>query len=263
MINFQLLKSYIRHRLQAKTRHGVHSPFVYNLVDKVIYNFNSSSVYNELETLRTELLGDSRSVQITDLGAGSHVNNNKTKQVKQLAKNALKPKKLAQLIYRLANETNPRNIIELGTCLGLTTSYLAKAAPQANITSIEGCPQTAEIARENLIKLNIENVNLLVGNFDNILPDVISKTDSLDVVFVDGNHRKDATLNYFNWCLPKVNENTLLIFDDIYWSKGMEEAWKEIKNHPQVTVTVDLFWIGLVYFKNGRAKEHFKIKFNP
>lgn len=261
MINFQLLKSYIGHRLQAKTRHGVHSPFVYHLLDKIIYNFNTQNNYQPIEHLRKNLLTDDREITITDLGAGSLVNTNKTKKVKQLAKNALKPKKLAQLIYRLANDNHPTNIIELGTCLGLTTSYLAKAAPQARVISIEGCPQTAEIARKNFKALNINNIDLLVGDFDVILPDIIKKTDPLDLVFVDGNHRKEATLNYFKWCLPKVNENTLLIFDDIYWSKGMKEAWEEIKQHPQVTVTVDLFWIGLVYFKKGQAKENFKVKF--
>ena len=261
MINSQLLKSYIKHRLTAKTRHGIHSPFVYNLVDKVIYDFKPRTDYKQIEQLRKSLLSDEREITITDLGAGSHINNNKKKLVRQLAKNALKPKKLAQLIYRISNDNKPKNIIELGTCLGLTTAYLAKAMPEANIISIEGCPQTAEIARENLTKLEIDNVRLLTGNFDTVFPGIINETDSLDFVFVDGNHRKEATLNYFNWCLSKVNDNTVLIFDDIYWSKGMKEAWEEIKSNPRVSVTIDLFWIGLVYFKTDQEKEHFRIKF--
>jgi predicted O-methyltransferase YrrM len=261
MINTQLVKSFIHHRLKAKTRHGVHSPFVYHLVDKVIYDFIPKADYKSIEQLRKTLLTEKREITITDLGAGSHVNNNKKKYVNQLAKNALKPPRLAQLIYRLANVTKPKNIIELGTCLGLTTAYLAKAAPEASIKTIEGCNETAAIARENFNKLHLSSIDLLVGNFDKILPGIINQTDSLDFVFVDGNHRKDATLNYFNWCLPKVHDNSLLIFDDIYWSKGMKEAWEEIKNHPQVTVTIDLFWIGLVYFKKGQEKEHFRIKF--
>jgi len=261
MINIQLLKSYLKHRIKAKTRHGVHSPFVYKLVDEVIYDFKKTGDYAAIESLRKELLQDSRSITITDLGAGSHVNNNKQKLVRQIAKNALKPAKLAQLIYRLAQERKPRNIIELGTCLGLTTSYLSKATPKAKVITIEGCPETAKVAAQNFQKLGIENILLLTGNFDTILPEVIKSEETLDFVYVDGNHRKDATLNYFNWCLPKVNENTLIIFDDIYWSKGMEDAWEEIKAHPQVTVTVDLFWIGLVYFRKGQVKEHFEIRF--
>ncbi|WP_207426558.1 O-methyltransferase [Pedobacter sp. SYSU D00535] len=261
MLNFQLLKSFIQHRLQANTRHGVHSPFVYKLVDEVIYDYSPRTDYQEIEALRKQLLTDARTVTITDLGAGSHINNNKQKQVKQLARNALKPAKLAQLIYRLANERKPKNIIELGTCLGLTTAYLAKAAPAAKVLSIEGCPETAAVAQENLQQLGASKVEIRTGNFDHILPEVIASADSLDVVFVDGNHRKEATLNYFDWCLPKVHEDSLLIFDDIYWSKGMEEAWNTIKAHPRVTVTVDLFWIGLVYFRKGQVKQDFKIRY--
>jgi len=152
-------------------------------------------------------------------------------------------------------------VIELGTCLGITTAYLSKACPEAEVITIEGCPETAKVAYQNFKDLELENTELQVGNFDVLLPGIIAQQERLDFVYVDGNHRKDATLNYFNWCLPKVHEGSLLIFDDIYWSKGMKEAWEEIKAHPEVTVTIDLFWIGLVYFRKGQAKEHFKIKF--
>jgi predicted O-methyltransferase YrrM len=261
MINLQLAVDYLKHRFTSKTRHGVHSPFAYHLVDTVIYDFRAKQDYSEIEELRAELLKDERTITITDLGAGSHVNNNKQKQVKTLAKNALKPPGLAQLIYRLAAHFKPGNIIELGTCLGITTAYLAKAAPGAQVISIEGCPETAAIAEGNLAKLGIKNTGLLVGNFDQILPGVIDMLPELDFVFVDGNHRKAATLDYFKWCLPKLADKSVLIFDDIYWSQGMKEAWEEIKAHPQVTVTIDLFWIGLVFVRKGQAKEHFKIRY--
>lgn len=261
MFNYKFVLDFLKHRLKAKTRHGVHSPFIYKLVDEVIYDFIPKSDYKNIEDLRNNLSVDDRWINITDLGAGSHANNNKQKQVSQITNSALKPKKLAQLIYRLAKYQQPKNIIELGTCLGITSSYLATAVPEARIVTMEGCPETAGIAKENFEKLNITNIDLVVGNFDNQLPAVIATEDRLDFVFVDGNHRKEATVNYFKWCLPKIHENSLLIFDDIYWSEGMKEAWEEIKSHPDVTVTVDLFWIGLVFFKKGIAKEHFKIKF--
>jgi predicted O-methyltransferase YrrM len=261
MFNSQLALNYIKHSFFAKTRHGVHSPFVYRLVDEIVYDKKSAADYLPIEDLRSQLLNDDRVISITDLGAGSFVNNSKKKKIKNLAKNALKPSRLAQLIYRLAKEIQPTTVVELGTCLGLTTSYLAKAAPNANIISIEGCPETAEIAAENLRKLNINNVQMEVGNFDHILPGIIEKSEKLDFVFIDGNHRKDATLNYFEWCLPKLSSQSIVVFDDIYWSKGMKEAWEIIKSHPKVTVTIDLFWIGLVFIKPGQVKEHFKIKF--
>ncbi|MFC3561911.1 O-methyltransferase [Pedobacter jamesrossensis] len=256
----QFITDYLKHRLTAKTRHGTHSPFVYKLADEVIYDFTDKSEYKNIEAQRKKLFNDDSSITVTDLGAGSHLNKNRTKKISQIAKNALKSPKLAQLIYRLAENTKPKSAIELGTCLGITSAYLAKACPKAQIITIEGCPQTAGVAKNNFEDLNLTNIELHVGNFDLILPDVIAKQPTLDFVYIDGNHRKDATLNYFKWCLPKVTEDSLLIFDDIYWSQGMKEAWEEIKNHPDVTVTIDLFWIGLVYFKKGQAKEHFKLK---
>jgi predicted O-methyltransferase YrrM len=261
MLNFRFVKDYLLHRLKAKNRHGLHSPFVYKLVDSVIYDYADSKVYQEIENIRKKLLVDNRMITITDLGAGSLLNNNKQKRVGDIAANALKQPKLAQLLYRLVAHFKPRNMIELGTCLGITTLYLQKAAPDARVYTMEGCPQTAGVAKETFKQAGLNAVELITGNFDDNLPAVINNLDQLDFVFVDGNHQKDATLKYFEWCLPKVHEDTLLIFDDIYWSEGMKEAWAQIKAHPQVTVTVDLFWIGLVFFKSGRVKEDFLIRY--
>jgi predicted O-methyltransferase YrrM len=260
MFNLRFAKDYLLHRFKAKNRHGVHSPFVYRLIDKVIYDFDAKKVYTEIENLREQLFIDTRIITITDLGAGSLVNNNRQKKISELAHNALKPPKLAQLLYRLAADLKPENIIELGTCLGITTLYLQKATPKAKVYTLEGCPETAGVAKEIFKKAGINNADLITGDFNDTLPGIINKLPTLDFVFVDGNHQKNATLKYFEWCLPKVHDNTLLIFDDIYWSQGMKEAWNQIKAHPKVTVTIDLFWIGLVFFKPGQAKEDFLIK---
>jgi len=257
----QFFADYLKHQFTAKTRHGTHSPFVYQLADEVIYDFSVKSAYKDIEAQRKKLLADERLITVTDLGAGSHLNKNRTKKVAQIAKNALKSPRLAQLIYRIAANHQPANLIELGTCLGITTAYLSKAEPSASVLTIEGCPQTAEVAYQNFKELNLNNVELQVGNFNNLLPKAIEERSQLDFVYIDGNHTKEATLNYFHWCLPKLTENSLLIFDDIYWSEGMKQAWEEIKAHPEVTVTIDLFWIGLVYFRKGQAKEHFKLKY--
>lgn len=260
MLNFRFAKDYLLHRLRGKTRHGLHSPFVYRLVDNVIYDYHAKKVYSEIEDIRRQLLSDDKMITITDLGAGSLVNNNRQKKISDIARNALKPPKLAQLLYRLVNDLQPRNIIELGTCLGTTSLYLKKAAPNAQLFTLEGCPETANVAKAVFKRADLTDIKLITGNFDDTLPGVINNLEQLDFVFIDGNHTQEATLKYFEWCLPKVHGNTLLIFDDIYWSEGMKKAWAEIKAHPQVTVTVDLFWIGLVYFKKGQVKEDFLIK---
>ena len=261
MLNFRFAKDYLLHRLRGKNRHGLHSPFVYRLVDEVIYDLNHKDIYNEIESIRAALLSDNQVITVTDLGAGSLVNNNRQKRVGDIAKNALKPPRLAQLLYRLVKDLQPQNIVELGTCLGVTSLYLKEAAPKAELLTLEGCPETAGVAASVFKKAGINDIKQVIGNFDDTLPGVINGLDQLDFVFVDGNHQKQATLKYFEWCLPKVHENTLLIFDDIYWSEGMMEAWEIIKAHPQVTVTVDLFWIGLVYFKKGQVKEDFLTRF--
>lgn len=261
MFNLRFAKDFFLHKLNAKTRHGVHSPFIYRLVDEVIYNKNDDKAYAEVESIRKELLVDDHTIIVLDLGAGSHVNNNRQKKISDIAAHALKSPKLAQLLYRITTDLQPKNIIELGTCLGVTTIYLQKAAPDSKVYTLEGSPETAEVAKRVFTKAGLNNIELITGNFDNTLPGIINSLDKVDFMFVDGNHQKDATLGYFEWCLPKVHENTLLIFDDIYWSEGMKEAWAQIKAHPRVIVTVDLFWIGLVFFRKGQEKEDFKIRF--
>jgi predicted O-methyltransferase YrrM len=260
MFNLRFAKDYLLYRLKAKTRHGLHSPFVYRLVDTVIYDYRAKKVYAEIENIREGLLNDNRVITVNDPGAQSHVINDRRRKISAIAKNVLETPKVAQLLYRLAEYIQPANIIELGTCLGITTLYLQKAAPDTKVYTLESSPETAKIARKSFAKEGLNSIELITGNFDNTLPGVIDELDKMDFVFVDGNHRKDATLKYFEWCLPKVHDNTLLIFDDIYRSEGMKEAWAQIKAHPQVTVTVDLFWIGLVFFRKGKVKEDFLIR---
>ncbi|MFA6085149.1 O-methyltransferase [Mucilaginibacter sp.] len=261
MINVTFAKDFLLHRFKSKNRHGLHSPFIYRLVDEVIYDNKHKEVYDIVEEQRDHLLIDDRMITVADLGAGSHVNNNKQKKISDITINALKPPKLAKLLYRLAAFTQPTNIIELGTCLGITTIYLQQAAPNAKVYTLEGCPQTAGVAKEVFERAGLNDINIITGNFDDTLGGVLDSQEKLDFVYIDGNHQRDATLRYFEWCLPKVHEDTMLIFDDIYWSDGMKQAWEQIKTHPQVSATVDLFWIGLVFFKTGQAKEDFKIRF--
>lgn len=261
MFNITFAKDFLLHRLTSKNRHGLHSPFIYKLVDEVIYDKTEKPAYHKIEQERDKLLINDNFITVTDLGAGSHVNNNKQKKISDITLNALKPPSLAKLLYRLTASVKPDNIVELGTCLGITTLYLNAAAPNAKIYTLEGCPQTAGVAKSVFEEAGVKQINVITGNFDDTLPGVLDNHEKLDFVYIDGNHQYEATVRYFNWCLPKVHEGSMLIFDDIYWSPGMKKAWAEIKAHPSVTATVDLFWIGLVFFKPGQAKEHFKIRF--
>ena len=179
-------RDYLLHRFKAKNRHGLHSPFVYRLADKIIYDFNTKTVYEKVESIRNQLLNDGTMITVTELGADSHVNTDRKKKISATARHALKPPKLAQLLYRLTNDLSPRTIIELGTCLGVTTLYLQKAAPQAKIYTLEGCLQTACVAKEVFRKAGLNEIELTTGNFDDTLPAILDRVDQIDLVFIAG-----------------------------------------------------------------------------
>ena len=155
----------------------------------------------------------------------------------------------------------PETGLELGTSLGISSAYIAKANATSSFTTIVGCSEIAAIAKENFASLNIKNVQQIIGNFDDELPKYLNRTEKLDFVFFDGNHRKEPTLNYFKQCLAKANDNSVFVFDDIYWSSEMKEAWTEIKKHERVTVTIDLFFLGIVFFRKEQARQDFILRF--
>ena len=190
------------------------------------------------------------------------MNSQRKRKVSEIAKSALKPKKFSQLLFRMVNFYQPRNILELGTSLGITTSYLANGNLAGEVITMEGSHEIANVARRNFVSLNLKNIQLIEGDFDKTLPSIKNQFSVVDLAFIDGNHRKEPTLNYFKQILNCSTQSTILIFDDIHWSREMEEAWKEIQSHNSVTLTIDLFFIGLIFFrKENKVKQHFVIRF--
>lgn len=253
--------NYLKYLLSGQTKHDIHSPFIFELLTNVIEDTTPYYIFQPIELLRDKLLISKKVISITDFGAGSTINSSRQRKVADITKHSAKPAKYGQLLFRLINHFKPARILELGTSLGISTLYLAAPDSNARVITLEGCPETAAVAEHNFHLLKIKNIELTIGDFKKTLPDALSKLQQVDVVFFDGNHQKDATLNYFEQCLPFAHTNSLFIFDDIYWSKGMEEAWATIKNHPKAIVTVDLFFIGLVFFRAEQNKQHFKLKF--
>jgi predicted O-methyltransferase YrrM len=262
--SFQLAKKYLHYYLTAHNSkgHGVHSPFVFQFILHVLNNRSGYVPPVEMEQLRNALLHDQRILEIEDFGAGSRVARQKKRRVSELAKSAPKSKKYAQLLFRLVKHYQPKTILELGTSLGVTTSYLSAASPAANITTIEGSKAIAGVAAENFHRLYLENVRLQVGNFDELLPSVVQELSSIDLAYIDGNHRYQPTVNYFQQLLPALHNDSILVFDDIHWSAEMEKAWEEIKQHPAVLCTVDVFFLGFVFFGSEfKVKQHFTVRF--
>jgi predicted O-methyltransferase YrrM len=262
--SFQLAKKYLHYYITASNGkgHGMHSPFVFDFILNVLNNKQAYNPPVEIEALREELFQNRTMVTIEDLGAGSRMKSSNQRTIKKLARTAVKPKKYGQLLYRLVKHYQPENIIELGTSLGITTSYMAKANPLAEIITIEGSPSIATIAEQNFQILNCSNIQLLRGNFNDLLPTLIGELPTVGLAYIDGNHRFEPTFNYFEQFLAKANNTAILIFDDIHWSKEMEMAWEEIKKHSSVRCTIDIFFLGFVFFRQEfKVKQNFTIRF--
>lgn len=260
----QLASKYISYLFTASNGkgHGTHSPFVFDFIKNVLNDKRDFYAYSKVESIRKNLLEDNTVLEIDDFGAGSVTGATKKRSIRQIALNAAKPKKLGQLLFRIVNYYQPKHIIELGTSLGLSTAYLAEGNLNAKVTTMEGAKAIAKVAQRQFDILQLTNIKLIEGNFDITLQDVLQKKMAVDLVFIDGNHRKAATLAYFGQLLLKKNDGTILVFDDIHWSNEMEGAWKEIKEHPDVMLTIDLFFFGLVFFrKEFIAKQNFIIRF--
>jgi predicted O-methyltransferase YrrM len=166
------------------------------------------------------------------------------------------------LFFRIAKYYDAKTIVELGTSFGISTSYLASANSDSQVFTFEGAKNIAKIAAESFESLQLKNIELIEGDFKKTLPLIENRIEKVDLLFVDGNHRKDPTLEYFNFFLSKARNNSIFIFDDIHWSKEMEGAWKQIQAHNSVTLSIDLFFIGLAFFSTDfKVKQHFTIRF--
>jgi predicted O-methyltransferase YrrM len=234
---------------------------VFDLYTTVIQESTPYYAYADIEACRSKLLASADKIAVQDFGAGSKVNPSIHRKVKDIARYSLKSVPLAQLLFRLVNYFKPGVIFDLGTSLGITTLYLAAPCTKSQVYTFEGCPHTMAIAKKNFAKLGYSHISPVTGNINQTLQTTINKVTSLDFAFFDANHRLEPTLYYFHTCLSKAHMESVFVFDDIYWSKEMMNAWQQIKEHPQVMLTIDLFYMGLVFFRQYQPKQHFMLRF--
>jgi predicted O-methyltransferase YrrM len=254
------IKSYLKFLWNSKNEHGVHSPFVFSLLTKCFYDKRPKPEYSILNNYRKSFLENKNFINVTDFGAGSKVFKSNKRQISKIAKTAGISKKRAELLFRVTNYFKPKNILEIGTSLGLATSALALGNPKAKVITLEGCMETANECELQLQKFNFNNVENVISEFELYLNNLKLETLNFELIYFDGNHSKKATLAYFDLLLPTIDNDSVWIFDDIHWSSEMEEAWGIIKKHPKVTVTIDTFQWGFVFFRYEQEKEHFVIR---
>jgi predicted O-methyltransferase YrrM len=242
--------------------HGIHSPFVYSLVEDVLNDQKAYYAYEAIEPIRKALLRNEAMIAVEDFGAGSTVIKSNQRMVKKIAASSLKSPKYAQLLFRLVNHFQPKTLLELGTSLGVTSAYLAMGNTKGQLYTLEGSAAIADLAAQHFLALQLPNIQLIRGNFDVQLPQLLTKKPVIDFAYIDGNHRLEPTKNYFLQLLPHLSPTAILVFDDIHWSSEMEAAWQFIVQHPASLLTIDLFQVGLVFFNpNFLEKQHFTIRF--
>jgi len=261
---FKLALKYLKYYATASNGkgHGIHSPFVFDFITQLLNDRHLYPEYEKVETLRLKMKADNREVIVEDFGAGSAMAKTNKRSIASIARHAAKPTKWGQLLFRTVKKYQPQTIIELGTSLGITSSYLSLAQTASQLKTLEGAAAIAGVAQQNFDNLGLKNIESVTGNFDDTLPIVLNKLDKLDLAFIDGNHRQQPTENYFNLMLKKTHPGSILIFDDIHWSAEMEAAWHTIKSHPSVKCSIDLFFLGFVFFKEEfKERQEFVIRF--
>ncbi len=206
------------------------------------------------------MLSSNTAIEVKPLGARS---SGKPEMIplKTLTARTSKSAKYAELLERICYYYQPEIAVEIGSSLGISSLYQAAGINNGFLISLEGNPKSVEIARYNAEKLEVNHIQFIEGLFDQSIPGVLSQLQRVDYVFFDGNHTLEATIRYFEWCLEKAHSNTIFIFDDIRWSEEMLSAWEKMKNHPKVTVSIDLFFMGLLFFRTEQVKEHFVLRF--
>ena len=260
----QLLVKYLDFLLRASNSkgHGIHSPYVFDFVTKVLQDKTSYQEYQSWNAWRQSLLIDFTLLPVQEIGAGSRYGKSNIRSVSSLAKTAAKTPRTAKFIFRIARYCQPQTILELGTSLGLTAGFFSLACPASSIYTIEGVDTIAEKAKDNMADWGCKNVRVEKGNLDTKLCELMGRISKPDLVFMDGNHQEEATKRYFLQLLPHISSTSMIIVDDIHWSHGMEKAWSFIQAHKMVNLTIDFFQFGVAFLDPAfLGKSHFKIRY--
>jgi predicted O-methyltransferase YrrM len=260
-MGFSRTNNYIKYRIKGKSEFDLHSPFMYDFATQVLYETTEYYSYKLLESIRNKYSLDSTLIEIQDFGAGSKIFKDNQRRIQDICKHSVKPAKYGQLLFRIVNKYNPKTTLELGTSLGISTCYLSAANRKGKVITIEADPTIHQIAKQTFKLARAKNISPIVGTFEDQLVSVLAENPLLDLVFIDGNHQKEPTLAYFNQCLANSSDQTIFVFDDINWSEPMRQAWKEIKAHAQVTVSIDLYAMGIIFLRKELSKQDFILKY--
>lgn len=263
---FHRICAFLGHRLTAwnTTGEGIHSPYLFQLVRFVLRDENSYYCFADIERRRELLLACEDTLDVVDYGsAGSKEGTHVQRRVCDIAKTHLESARVGQVLFRILNfmgeeQKRPLEILELGTSLGVTTAYLASADSRNRVVTMEGSEAVLKVAQGIWRTLRLDNIEWQVGNIDDTLYRYARAR--VDFAYVDANHTYEATMRYTDYLLDRMAEKGIIAIDDIHYSEEMERAWKELKQDPRVTTTMDVYHMGLIFVDPHYLKRHYKIR---
>ncbi len=255
-----MVKAYLTYRRKRLNAHGIHSPFVFEFYNEILKKASQNNCPS-IEKLRKSLKQNNQKITVTDLGAGSKHTRQNERSIASIAKHAAISKKYGQLMNRLVEFYKIKNILELGTSLGIGTAYLAQTKLKSIVTTVEGCPEIYKQALKNVKQLGLLNVEVYNEAFEDRLVKLAEKQPVYDLIYIDGNHTYEATLNYFEFAMNHTHDHAFIVFDDIHWNEEMEKAWQKICEAKKINVSMDLFRLGIVLKRPGQRKQHFVLKY--
>ena len=254
----KILREYINYKLIAKGRHGVHSPFVYDLVDNCLRKKVPQNVFKRFLSYKNQLNQDDSFIEVTDLGAGSK-KLSKHRKVNSIAKISGTSSRYGKLIFKLVHHYKPKTILELGTSLGVGTFMLANGNPKSKVVTVEGCPETSSIAQKMHREYQTKNVDFVISDFVSYLRSY--KGPNFDFIFIDGDHRGEKLLEQLEALNHHIHEESIILLDDIRWNNDMHSTWEKVVSNKRYHLSIDLFKMGIVMRRSHQEKEHFVINY--
>lgn len=253
--------AYLNYLRRSSTRYRVHSPFIFRFVNEVLRIREKDAALMKLLAFRGELRKDRSVIVKEDFGSGRLSGQEYPVTISRLAGSSSGDGESLRLLYRIVQYFRPGVILELGTSLGFSSMAMALANPDARVYTLEGSREVAGIAESHFKKMGIPNITLQQGEFREQLPEILKDLTSFDLAYLDGDHRKESTISYYEMLADKRGEKSLIVLDDIHWSKGMAEAWDEICRPCENKVTIDLYHKGLVFFREGLSAQHYILRY--
>ena len=238
--------------------YGIHSTFVYNFILNTFKKKVSMQISSDILRFRNDLYSNNTIVSSQAFGAS---NNSARVVVSKLAHSSSSRIKYLKLLVSIINYMNYTDILELGSCCGLSAAAMGISSSNVNVYTVEGDEYRFNIAKEYINKWKLNNINPICSDFNSVLDRFANSEKKFDLIFIDGDHSYKSTIKYFNKALQLLSENGVIVIDDINWSKGMKMAWMEIKSYDKVRLSIDVYQMGIIINLQNFAKQNFTIRY--